>query len=404
MDLWLPTSESQLESAIANGSISESHYFDFKRELKATDGARKETAIDLASFALDGGVVIVGVEEPTSDQFALAPIQLADISERVEQIAANRIEPGLFIRTYEIPSPDHPGMGYLVIEVPPSTVAPHMVDGRYWGRSEKTKRPLSDPEVFRLHLSRTATEDKVRAALAEELERDPAPRPTARMFLVAVPLQADAGVARSFVRAGQDQMIQFAGVAEKLLPTSLNQLSTSPHHLHSAVRRARGIARTNLMDARTVKDTTEAEEAEDIEVQLSGSIRILTSAISYQDRSPRLEGTQLFVRTGHLVAWTHRLIGYAAHLGQALGYRGPWGLGVHIYGLIGARAGVEKHRAFQLPIYDEDAFEAITSAQLQELTSRPNSVADRLIGDLVHQLGVAKEFSAALMPEQEPTE
>lgn len=400
MDLWLPTSEPQLRSAIESGSISESHYFELKRELGTTDGGRKETARDLASFALDGGVIIVGVEEPTSGRFALAPIPLSDISERVEQIAANRIEPGLFVRTSEIASPDHPGMGYLVIEVPPSTVAPHMVDGRYWGRNEKTKRHLSEPEVFRLHVSRTATEDRVRAALAEELDRDPTPRPNARMFLVAVPLQADAGLARLFVRAGHAQMNNFAGVAEGTLPNSLLSASTSPHSLHATVARSRGIARTNLMDARTVKDAASAEWAEDIEVQLNGSIRIMTSEFFYREEVPRLGGPQPFVRPGHLLAWTHRLIGYAAHLGQTLGYRGSWGLGVHIYGLTGARASFERGRSLRMQIYEAAVFEAITAAQLRELTSSPNSVADHLIGDLIHQLGVATEFSEALIPEQ----
>lgn len=400
MNLWRPTSESELQFAIDSGDIVESHYLDFKREIGNSDSSRKETARDLASFALHGGVIVVGVDEPTAGKFELAPTPLENASERVEQIAANRLDPGLFIRTTVIPSTANPAAGYLIVEIPPSLAAPHMVDGRYWGRSERTKRQLPDPEVVQLHAGHVITVDRVRAALTEELQRDPTPRPPSRMFLVAEPLQADSGLARTFVRGDPKQMLDFAVVAEGLVPESVQSLSTSPYDLGTAVRRSRGLARTRLDEGRSVHNPRDAEYAEDIEVQITGAIRLLTSGITHRAEIPRVPGELPFVHAGHAIAWVHRLIGYAAYLGPALEYRGPWGFGVHIYGLSGARASTESHRAFQLPVYEADTFEALTSAQLTEMTSSPSMIADRLIGDLIHALGVSKDFPDALAPAE----
>lgn len=347
VNLWRPASESELKSALESGAVDESHYLDFKREIGDGDGARKETARDLASFATHGGIIVVGVEEPTPGKFALAPITIANASERVEQIATNRIDPGLFIQTTILES-SVPGMGYLVIDIPPSPAAPHMVEGRYWGRSERAKRQLSDPEVVQMHASRVAIGDRIRAALNEELQRDPSPRPISRMFLVAEPLQAESGLARTFVRGPRNEMHNFAGIAEGLVPHSVERQTTSPHDLSSAVRRSRGLAKTNLDEGRSIKRSGAEDYAEDIEVQVSGAIRLFTSGITYQAEARRIQGEISLVRAGHVIAWVHRVIGYAAHLGPTLGYRGPWGLGVHIYGLAGARASAEPHRACEL--------------------------------------------------------
>jgi hypothetical protein len=60
----LPLStEADIERALANELFGENHFLELKREVKPGKGENRDTARDLASFAVDGGTVIVGLEE-----------------------------------------------------------------------------------------------------------------------------------------------------------------------------------------------------------------------------------------------------------------------------------------------------------------------------------------------------
>jgi hypothetical protein len=105
MVTWTPSSESDIQLAIDEGTLTESAYFEVKRSTGEADGERKETARDLASFALSGGAILIGVaEDKAARTFSLAPQPLSGLGERLEQIARNRINPPLFTRSREIPS------------------------------------------------------------------------------------------------------------------------------------------------------------------------------------------------------------------------------------------------------------------------------------------------------------
>jgi hypothetical protein len=71
---WTPKTEADLKAAITGGLIEEKHYFDAK-EMLATKGDNKELARDLASFAIDGGTMIVGLaEDKQNSTFSRAPV------------------------------------------------------------------------------------------------------------------------------------------------------------------------------------------------------------------------------------------------------------------------------------------------------------------------------------------
>src|SRR5207237_15465 len=83
------------------------------------------------------------------------------------------------------------GHGYLVIRVPASPRAPHMAGGRYWGRGDKTKHPLSNAEVERLMAQRARWAVNAEQALKEWIATDPiAPtkRVNAHIYVVADPV------------------------------------------------------------------------------------------------------------------------------------------------------------------------------------------------------------------------
>lgn len=124
------------------------------------------------------------------------PQRLAGQRERVDQVLLTVPDPPLLVTTTVIPSAADPELGYLVIHVPTSPSAPHMVDHRYLGRGEATKRYLSDPEVRRLHQRHAHTDDDALVLLQREIDKDPSlPRRTqAHLFLLAEPVTGPRGM------------------------------------------------------------------------------------------------------------------------------------------------------------------------------------------------------------------
>ncbi|MCK5752453.1 MAG: ATP-binding protein, partial [Mycobacterium sp.] len=159
---WDPRTEEELLRCARNGLLEETHRLDIKRELEPGNSANKKLANDIAAFSLDGGTIVIGVDEDTSPP-NLSPVPLDGLAERIEQIARMRVEEAVQIRTTEIESTTQPGHGYLVVHVPASVRAPHMADGRYYGRGDKTNRVLSNTEVVRLLDRRLAARDDLRS-------------------------------------------------------------------------------------------------------------------------------------------------------------------------------------------------------------------------------------------------
>lgn len=108
---WEPRSEGDLRTGIDDGLLAESHWLDLKRELGPGKRTNKELARDLASFAVDGGTLIVGVEE-TDNGPGLAPQPMQGLREKVDQSPA--------------PSSTRP-YGFLLTRSPPTATC------RTWG-------------------------------------------------------------------------------------------------------------------------------------------------------------------------------------------------------------------------------------------------------------------------------
>lgn len=185
-----------LTAAVDAGAFEENHYLEAKTSCDlGSKSVKVELARDMAQFAIDGGTLVVGVaEDKATKSFSLSPGPLGKgIVEQIEQIAQTRCQPPLPIQVRELPTGDDPGQGFLVITVPPSTRAPHMVDGKYPARGETTRRYLTDTEVRLLVGKSEDAEAVVRGLLEEWVESDPytsgEPR-TAHLFGIAVPLSS----------------------------------------------------------------------------------------------------------------------------------------------------------------------------------------------------------------------
>jgi hypothetical protein len=80
-------------------------------------------------------LLIIGIEDHDSHAGAVCGTQLAGLADRIDQIARDKVRPSLTIRSHPIENPDTPGVGCLLVHLPPSPHAPHMVDYTYYGRA-----------------------------------------------------------------------------------------------------------------------------------------------------------------------------------------------------------------------------------------------------------------------------
>jgi hypothetical protein len=131
----VPATAGELEAAIRDGILEESLHFDAKAELEPVPKGNRALAVDMAAMAVDGGLIGIGIAEERSKGAKVhvpTPVALAGLRERVSQVGLSRVDPPLTVVTRELPRDDS-GSGYLLILVPPSPDAPHMVDGQYRG-------------------------------------------------------------------------------------------------------------------------------------------------------------------------------------------------------------------------------------------------------------------------------
>jgi hypothetical protein len=156
--VWVPRDETELRAAVDRGDLRETSTLDVKAALP-TKGKNKDLARDICAMTVDGGVLIYGVggDDPTRPD-GLIPIELAGAAERIDLVAQGAISEPPTIEIHDIAAADAPGHGFLIVEIPASPRAPHMVtsegENRYYGRGATGNRILTEGEVARLYARR----------------------------------------------------------------------------------------------------------------------------------------------------------------------------------------------------------------------------------------------------------
>lgn len=395
---WVPADEDAILGAIQSGLLSESHYFDLKSSIPSGASKNRELARDLASFAVDGGALLVGVREGEAGSLGLSPVELGGLAERIEQVARMIPDPPLPVTCRAIPASTSPGLGYLLIEVPATGTAPHMVDGVYMGRGDKTKIRLSDPEVLRLHQARANTQEQIAKLVDDYVARDPIPeteRLQAHGFVVAAPVRPrremllDArpdGRWQPLLQNVLDRGAHASGTIleqEAAYDPSLRRVSTF-------ARRADGAALTyNLSEARERvrwhDDRPPSEDVLELEVSEDGAVRVMTTRLG--DELPS-RGQVVFEDI--LPDLTRRTIGIAAMVTDLTGYAGSWVLGVAATGIAGKSAyGSGRVNLSTLGTFgaDQTDYRAYTEASTVELQTMPGGVTARLVGRFLRSIG-----------------
>jgi hypothetical protein len=407
---WSPTTEADIQAVIDSGALGESHYIDVKQEIAPGSGGRKELARDMASFAIDGGALLLGVaEDKQSREFTLHPQQLEGMVERIEQIANFGIDPPLTVIPADIEGSAQDGAGYVLINIPPSSSAPHMADGKYYGRGERTRRALTDAEIVRLHTKQPA-EVRTERLLDQEMGRDPVPADLRRwghLYLVAQPESGSKSLARDNVRNNFNNFARIVDAgSETLSRNSPYWASSSLGDLQDIYNRANSVALSSYIlsgPGRTIRtDLVSREEIDsgviDIEVRDDGGVRALFSGVTSE--APGFGGQmQRVIIDAMVVASAIRLVRWARTVSDLTGYRGQWLIGIHADGLRGLKSrGWGRAGSF----YDEDAYRETTAASTLELEQRPNTVARRLVDRLLDGLGAQGAHQAILAEESDP--
>ena len=131
--------------------LEETARLEFKRQLPEP-GKNDDLARDLAAMAnTGGGVIIYGIEQDDDGRArALRPFRVGDAAERVTLVARTLDEPLSLSYVYSIPDQAQQEASFLVVEVPRSERAPHLVKGTALGRTPKGNVPLTRRQVGEL--------------------------------------------------------------------------------------------------------------------------------------------------------------------------------------------------------------------------------------------------------------
>lgn len=214
--MWIPKTTQEIIDAVNDGHLQESQNFDAKRELGSRN---KETAKDIAAMANDGGVLIYGLEQDDNGHITgLAPIRLNGAAEKIDQIAHTSVQETPRIQTFIHELPDDPDSGFLVVVVPPSERAPHMVtvdrDNRYYMRLDKISVPMPEGEVARLYERRRRWEVDQGALLDRVLANPSYPlHPELNnLYLYVRPVSSDAGLLSRMGANDPDRTVALKGL------------------------------------------------------------------------------------------------------------------------------------------------------------------------------------------------
>ncbi|WP_152610888.1 helix-turn-helix domain-containing protein [Amycolatopsis sp. MJM2582] len=395
---WRPSTPADIQNAIDNGALEERHWLDIKRQLNHDKHDKIELARDAASFANDGGVLLIGVDEdrPTG-KLTLAPTRLSGLAETVEQILHQRCDPPLFVQCHPIPvSPEDMENGYLVIEIPPSPLAPHMVDGQYHGRGDKTKHRLNDAAVERLFAIRAARQVTAEQLIAAEIARDPIEDDRdqdVRLYAVAHPI------------ASPPELLTPHLVGDEL-QSLVTRAAMTPHtgswlqslHQYNQPRAAGRGWHTYDLHSRILSPNAVGKNRPqaDLEISDNGSIALFASAlVGATAIGFARDVRQRYVYTAEAVGLVRALVTLAGEVGTTFGYRGQWEIAVGLTNLNGLvhNSTPSLGEPDQLLRYSASRYVQGTSAGTGELQEAPGPVVSRLMYKFVRALGAEQFFA-----------
>lgn len=375
---------SELVEAAAGGLLEESVWCELKEMATPTGTAKKdanmEMARDLASLSVDGGLLIYGVRDKDFDVVGCDTVGLAD---RIAQVSATRIHPPLS-PTFQpaLMHPDDNSLAVLVVQVPRSPLAPHMVDGSYWGRSSNGKRKLDDAEVRRLLLQRDRGEDAFLSRLTGMEARDPLvdyieghPTGNGHIYLVAEPC---APVVRSDEPQGSDALRQ--GIRPSDWP------GTVPDCTYRAFDPT-GEAYASIPEYNDPVQNRYERTLCHVLLKDDSSIEVVSGGGTVENET-QLGRPAKFLLAGLVSALAVQTLQLVESRSLAWGYTGPWRVGLRV---TKTRGTIFKTNDFfkRMPTFTADEY--IKTTVVRGVDTRPLEQAQVLLKGLYRGLGIESQ-------------
>ena len=402
----------RLVAAIREGAFPhERHWIDFKRRLypadkrgesdgAARDKVHEELARDLASMSERGGFLVYGVKEDKARHtFTVDEMDLpVGLHETVDSVARSRVTPPLSVMPTLVMNPEEPTRGLMVVEVPDSPDAPHMVDHVYWGRCETGRVRLRDDQIERLMLRRQLQSDRLLDALQATIDLDPVSsdhRAQSHFYLTAVPAQ---GWPEMFTRYTGDykargELIQRCGA---LLREISAEDRDRPASALSGLIDQQRVQRVPSGWMKTWAGAPNEGCGRTVGVDDDGPVRYINlgASMTFRDRNLTV------LLELNLLYETRDMIRLVTALSHDVGYTGRWQIGVHLDRLTGHGSQLADPNFGYIvsgPIsYDAPSYQQSASAPVSLLQEEPDVTVERLMRSLLRGLGT--EFLLSTSP------
>lgn len=379
--MWIPKTEDEIVAAVRSGSLEETTIFDAKRELP-DNKSNVDIAKDVASMANDGGVLLYGVgEDEHKRPTVLNPIFLAGQAERINNIARTSIAEPPAISISTIPTVDDPSKGYIIVVIPPSERAPHMVDHRYYGRTAKGNTPLNEGEVARLYERRQRWEIDCEKLLDEEIQRAPFPphREFAYLHIIAQPVFRTESLLERAVSSNQaiqellsELVVQVGG--NNLLPRSSQLDFFAPPQW---IRRAEGFL------GKLTGFDVQPEHTLNLQIDVDGTCHLFCGRAAQRGAGDTFGFNEYIV-----AANTAQFLALLGILYAKTSYVGLVDIGVALTGLKGSKLTWSTDAPGFMPFtpYDRDEYRRTMRVSALTLKDDPIDVARRLLMPLFNAI------------------
>jgi hypothetical protein len=391
--MWVPKTTAELEAALLSNDLpAESSYYEYKRELPPS-GKNTDIAIDVAAMTTDGGVIIYGVgEDKTNNTFYGKPIDLRSAVERLSQVVEMYVKVRPHFEAHPLTIPQNQAHGYLVVEVPASPMAPHMVEVkdeyRCYGRHDGGNRKLTQGDLDRLYERRQHIERDVQQALDEAMALDPIEAEEHRgdLHLVARPVVPQPDLRVRMIgdddgSALRQSVLDAFNSFRFLNPASpeFSEIVSSSH----ARKTADGVAIESPPFVPSGQTEANYDYVSRLELLDDGAVRVFKSRVAHIHK--RREGTEAWiVRESGVAQFCTYFVKMVGQLLSKANYTGQVDL---LLSLTGARAAVSgdyhfNDRAFfataPLPTVIDDDFRNHVRTTSSEMLNTPTSVAAAL--------------------------
>ncbi|MEH1124834.1 AlbA family DNA-binding domain-containing protein [Micromonospora sp. CPCC 206061] len=380
--------------AVAGGILDESHWVDLKQELGKGRDKNTDLAIDLASLAIDGGLLVIGVEDRQSRAGTVCGVQLAGLADRVDHVARGRVHPPLMVRCVELEDPAKPGHGCLLIHIPPSPQAPHMIDHVYYGRGDRGNRKLGDEEVRAILSVRAQQHDDVSSQLRRLAADDPVPaqdRRNGHLYLVAQPLATRDDVMVELLTA-PDFMNRMLAITNGISQNIGNNYFWPTIEVATRrSRRAEGVALTSYSGNDHIRESGMI----DLLVKEDAGVSLICGRGTDVVKPDAMADPASVLQAVVVLGLTHSVLTLAGRLADHYAaYQGQWIVGVRLDRLkdvVPYEHVLSLGGDFGNP-YSRDEYERVTTTTTAELVDQAPAVVERLFGPLLRGLGIDSRY------------